>query len=68
MLRERYADPADLTEARLRMARIPHGADLIVNPISKAPGFTIGNVHVMAGVPSIMQAMLDAVPRRSRPA
>ena len=61
MLRERYADPADLTEARLRMARIPHGADLIVNPISKAPGFTIGNVHVMAGVPSIMQAMLDAV-------
>lgn len=60
MLLERYAE-ADLTEARLRMARIPHGADLIENPISKAPGFRIGNVIVMAGVPSIMQAMLDAV-------
>ncbi len=60
MLRDRYA-PEDLTEARLRMARIPAGADLIENPISKAPGFKIGNVIVMAGVPSIMQAMLDAV-------
>jgi molybdenum cofactor synthesis domain-containing protein len=61
MLRTRYADPADLNEARLRMARIPHGADLIENPISKAPGFRIENVIVMAGVPAIMQAMLDAV-------
>ncbi len=52
---------ANLNEARLRMARIPAGADLIDNPVSKAPGFTIGNVHVMAGVPVIMQAMLDAV-------
>ncbi|MET0429816.1 MAG: competence/damage-inducible protein A, partial [Microvirga sp.] len=43
------------------MARIPEGADLIENPISKAPGFRIGNVIVMAGVPSIMQAMLDRV-------
>jgi len=51
----------ELNEARLRMARIPHGADLILNSVSKAPGFRIGNVHVMAGVPSIMQAMLDAV-------
>jgi molybdenum cofactor synthesis domain-containing protein len=51
----------DLNEARLRMARIPHGADLIANSVSKAPGFRIGNVHVMAGVPAIMQAMLDAV-------
>ncbi|WP_421723071.1 competence/damage-inducible protein A [Bauldia sp.] len=50
-----------LNEARLRMARIPDGADLIENKVSKAPGFTLGNVHVMAGVPSIMQAMLDAV-------
>ena len=41
------------------MARIPDGAELIENPISKAPGFRIGNVIVMAGVPSIMQAMLD---------
>jgi len=61
MLRERFPNPADLNEARLRMARIPHGADLIENPISKAPGFNLGNVYVMAGVPSIMQAMFDAV-------
>jgi molybdenum cofactor synthesis domain-containing protein len=47
----------DLNEARLRMARIPPGADLIDNPISAAPGFTIGNVHVMAGVPNIFEAM-----------
>lgn len=55
---------ADLYEARLRMARIPEGADLIENSVSKAPGFSIGNVHVMAGVPTIMQAMLDAVTPR----
>lgn len=60
MLLERIK-PEDLNEARLRMARIPFGADLIPNAISKAPGFKIGNVMVMAGVPSIMQAMLDAV-------
>jgi molybdenum cofactor synthesis domain-containing protein len=60
MMLERYAKE-DLNEARLRMARIPAGADLIENPISKAPGFKIGNVIVMAGVPSIMQAMLDNV-------
>ncbi len=60
MMLERYK-PEDLNEARLRMARIPHGADLVDNPISRAPGFKIGNVIVMAGVPSIMQAMLDAV-------
>ncbi len=58
ILRERYR-AEDLNEARLRMARIPHGADLIENPISKAPGFRLGNVIVMAGVPQIMQAMLD---------
>ena len=61
MLRERYPNPDDLNEARLRMARIPEGSDLVENPISKAPGFFIGNVIVMAGVPQIMQAMLDAV-------
>ena len=60
MMLERYK-PGDLNEARLRMARIPHGADLIENPISRAPGFKLGNVIVMAGVPSIMQAMLDNV-------
>ena len=48
-------------EARQRMARIPDGADLIDNPVSIAPGFTIGNVHVMAGVPKIFEAMLAGV-------
>ncbi|MEM9428832.1 MAG: molybdopterin-binding protein [Pseudomonadota bacterium] len=52
---------ADLTPARLRMARIPEGGTLIENPVSKAPGFRIGNVWVMAGVPVIFAAMLDAV-------
>ncbi|MDP4033110.1 MAG: molybdopterin-binding protein [Pseudorhodobacter sp.] len=47
--------------ARQRMARIPEGATLIENPVSIAPGFTIGNVHVMAGVPNIFQAMLASV-------
>jgi len=48
-------------EARRRMARIPDGATLIDNPISAAPGFTIGNVHVLAGVPTIFEAMLASV-------
>ena len=48
----------EINEARLRMARIPAGATLIDNPISAAPGFTLGNVHVMAGVPAIFEAML----------
>lgn len=61
MLKERYTNPDDLNEARLRMARIPFGAELVENKISKAPGFMLGNVIVMAGVPAIMQAMLEAV-------
>ncbi len=60
MLKERYT-PEELTEARLRMARIPDGADLVENPISKAPGFRIGNTFVMAGVPSIMHVMFDRI-------
>jgi molybdenum cofactor synthesis domain-containing protein len=51
-------------EARLRMARIPDGAELIPNAVSAAPGFRIGNVYVMAGVPAIMQAMMDEVVKR----
>lgn len=51
----------DLNEARLRMARIPADATLIENPVSSAPGFTIGNVHVMAGVPSVFTAMVASV-------
>lgn len=51
----------ELNAARLRMARIPEGAVLIDNPVSAAPGFSLGNVHVMAGVPAIFQAMLAGV-------
>lgn len=51
----------ELNEARLRMARIPAEAALIENPVSSAPGFTIGNVHVMAGVPSVFRAMVASV-------
>ncbi|MEO0958017.1 MAG: competence/damage-inducible protein A, partial [Pseudomonadota bacterium] len=49
----------ELNAARLRMARIPEGARLIDNPVSVAPGFILGNVHVMAGVPSVFRAMLE---------
>lgn len=52
---------SDLNAARLRMARIPEGAALIDNPVSVAPGFTLGNVHVMAGVPSVFTAMVASV-------
>lgn len=51
----------ELNEARLRMARIPAGAVLIDNPISAAPGFSLENVHVMAGVPNIFQAMVASL-------
>ncbi len=51
----------ELNAARLRMARIPDGAVLIENPVSSAPGFTMGNVHVMAGVPAVFQAMVASV-------
>ncbi|MFO1090310.1 MAG: competence/damage-inducible protein A [Hyphomicrobiales bacterium] len=51
----------EANEARLRMARLPQGATMIANPVSIAPGFRIGNVHVMAGVPRIMQAMLEEI-------
>ena len=51
----------ELNDARLRMARIPQDAVLIDNPISTAPGFSLGNVHVMAGVPDIFQAMVASL-------
>lgn len=58
------AGESDLNDARLRMARVPDGATLIDNPVSKAPGFSIGNVHVMAGVPAVFEAMVAGlVPR-----
>jgi molybdenum cofactor synthesis domain-containing protein len=62
MLEARWAQSGtEPNEARLRMARIPEGADLIVNSVSAAPGFRLENVHVMAGVPVIMRAMLEAL-------
>ena len=51
----------EFNEARMRMARIPDGAELIENPVSAAPGFTLRNVHVMAGVPIVFEAMVASV-------
>lgn len=56
-----YKSEEALTPARLRMAHTPAGAKLIDNPVSGAPGFQIENIYVMAGVPSIMQGMLDSI-------
>ena len=62
ILEDYYRDrPGGLTEARLRMARVPEGAELIANPSSGAPGIRIGNVYVMAGVPGIAASMLEAL-------
>ncbi len=58
VLRDHYR-PEDVTEARLRMADMPEGAELIDNPVSRAPGFRVENVIVMPGVPRIMQAMFE---------
>ena len=66
LLGARYA-PGEFNERRQRMARVPRGAALVKNPISVAPGFQIENVFVLAGVPKIMQAMLeDVAPRLAR--
>ncbi|ODU54594.1 MAG: molybdopterin-binding protein [Acetobacteraceae bacterium SCN 69-10] len=61
---ERHYKPGEFNPARQRMATMPRGASLIDNAISIAPGFTIGNVHVMAGVPRIMQSMFDTLAPR----
>ena len=62
ILERYYADkPGGLTEARLRMARVPEGAHLIPNRMSGAPGIKLGNIHLMAGVPHITAGMLDAL-------
>lgn len=58
---DHYGDPAEVTEARKKMAMIPLGASLINNPVSGAPGFVVENVYVMAGVPRIMQGMFDNI-------
>ncbi len=62
ILERRYGD--ELNAARRRMARIPEGGVLIANPVTDAPGFQLGNVFVMAGVPKIMTAMLEDVAPR----
>lgn len=59
-----YYPPEKLNDARLKMAQTPEGAELIDNPVSVAPGFTIGNVHVLPGVPSILQAMFAGLKPR----
>src|SRR5215831_14750855 len=65
ILKERLAKTGgELNEARLRMARVPHGASLVANRVSGAPGFWIGNVITMAGIPAVMQGMLDEVAPR----
>lgn len=65
MLKARYDETGtEFTEARQRMARIPDGASLIENPVSGAPGFQTGNVFTLAGVPSIVQGMLQDVGHR----
>lgn len=61
---DRYYEPGTVNAARLRMADIPLGARLIDNPVSGAPGFQLGNVFVLPGVPSIMQAMFDGMTDR----
>jgi molybdenum cofactor synthesis domain-containing protein len=62
ILRERLAQTGGvMNEARMRMTRVPAGGELVLNKISAAPGFRIGNVIVMAGIPSVMQAMLEYV-------
>ncbi|MCF4164367.1 molybdopterin-binding protein [Zavarzinia compransoris] len=58
-LLEAHYPPGGLTPARRRMARVPEGAGLIDNPISKAPGFRIANVFVLAGIPAVMRAQLE---------
>src|SRR3954468_855232 len=60
LLEARYP-PGEFNDMRKRMARIPHGASLVANSVSGAPGFHIGNVYVMAGVPMVMRAMLEAI-------
>jgi molybdenum cofactor synthesis domain-containing protein len=61
LMQQRWGAATPLNEARLRMARVPVGGDLIHNKVSAAPGFRIANVFVMAGIPNVMQAMLDDV-------
>ena len=61
LLSARYKNPADFTEARRRMTRVPHGGVLVENPVSTAPGFRVENVYTFAGIPAVMQAMFESI-------
>ena len=61
LLSARYKNPADFTEARRRMTRIPDGGVLVENPVSTAPGFRVENVYTFAGIPVVMQAMFESI-------
>jgi molybdenum cofactor synthesis domain-containing protein len=63
---ESHYPPGGLNEARLRMANIPEGGVMVENPVSRAPGFQLGNVFVLAGVPMVMRAMFDGIKNRLR--
>jgi molybdenum cofactor synthesis domain-containing protein len=65
-LLEGHYPPGTLNEARLRMAMMPEGAALLPNPISRAPGFQVENVFVLAGVPQVMQATFNELKHRLR--
>ncbi len=56
-----FYQPSELNEARMRMATTPEGASLVYNPVSRAPGFRMGNVYVFAGIPRVMQGMFDGI-------
>src|ERR1700759_5844330 len=64
LMAARYKNPEDFNDMRKRMARIPGTASLITNSVSTAPGFQIGNVFVMAGVPMVMKAMMEELSNR----
>ena len=64
LLQQHYDNPEDLNEQRLKMCEMPEGAILIDNPISRAPGYQIGNVFVLAGVPVVMRAMFESLKHR----
>ncbi len=61
---DKYYEPGQLTEARLKMANVPEGATLVPNPVSAAPGYQVENVFVLAGVPDIMRAMFLSIEDR----
>ncbi len=61
ILLDYYGDRSKINESRMRMAYAPEGSELIYNPISRAPGYKIDNVFILAGVPKIMMSMLDAI-------